>query len=93
MAWYSLYKWFIQFRKSPYINYIQWYKKHLYEEWFNSLSEKEQQDELERVRRLREKRKRAGEEALIRLGMIFSHLEYFNRGDLTRYSDVFRDIM
>ena len=27
MAWYALYKWFIQFRKTPYDDVIRWYKK------------------------------------------------------------------
>ena len=39
MAWYALYKWFIPWRKTPYVNYISWYKKYLYDEWFKSLSE------------------------------------------------------
>ena len=45
MAWYSLYKWFISFRKLPYVNIINWYRRFLYEEWFNSLTEEEQEKE------------------------------------------------
>ena len=45
MAWYSLYKWFVSFRKLPYVNIINWYRQFLYEGWFNSLTEEEQKKE------------------------------------------------
>ncbi len=48
MAWYALYNWFIRFRKIPYTNWINWYRHHLYNEWFKMLSEEEQKVELER---------------------------------------------
>lgn len=31
MAWYLLYKWFVSFRKLPYVNIINWYRQFLYE--------------------------------------------------------------
>lgn len=57
MAWYALYKWFIQFRKPPYVNSMHWYSHYLYEEWFSNLSEEEQKQELEYQEELRRKRK------------------------------------
>ena len=41
MAWWSLYKWFIQFRTKPYTNYIRWYNQKLFNEWYAGLSENE----------------------------------------------------
>ncbi len=72
MAWYTLYKWFISWRKTPYINWIKWYKRYLYDEWFCSLSEENQKAELKRQQRVKEKRKHDGEMALARLGMMFN---------------------
>lgn len=54
MAWYALYKWFIPWRKIPYTNWIKWYRKHLYSEWFKSLTDVEQKTELERQQKIRE---------------------------------------
>ena len=50
MAWYSLYKWFVSFRKLPYVNIINWYRQFLYEGWFNSLTEEEQKKEKARIK-------------------------------------------
>ena len=58
MAWYALYKWFIPWRKTPYMNYISWYKKYLYDEWFKSLSEEEKKAELDRIQRIKEREKK-----------------------------------
>ena len=58
MAWYALYKWFIPWRKTPYINMISMYKRYLYDEWFNSLSEEDQIKVKEIEKRSEEKRKR-----------------------------------
>ncbi len=54
MAWYSLYKWFVSFRKLPYVNIINWYRQFLYEGWFNSLTEEEQKKEKARIKGLKE---------------------------------------
>lgn len=55
MSWYSFYKWFIAWRKTPYTDWIFEYKKYLYDEWFASLSEMEKQKELKRIEQFREK--------------------------------------
>lgn len=55
MSWYSFYKWFIAWRKTPYTDWIFWYKKYLYDEWFASLSEMEKQKELKRIEQFKEK--------------------------------------
>jgi hypothetical protein len=75
MGWYALYKWFIQFRRIPYINYINWYRKFLYEEWFRSLSNKEQEAELIRQQELKEKKKKDSEMVLARLWLMHDMLD------------------
>ena len=71
MTWRSLQLWFLRFRKSYYPDVVVIYKNYLYDKWFNSLSEEEQKTEIERQRRLKEKRKRDGERAM----MQFLYLE------------------
>ena len=44
MAFWALYKWFSRFRKRPYINYIYWYKRKLFNEWYESLTEEEKEE-------------------------------------------------
>uniref|UniRef100_UPI0011C3DE38 hypothetical protein n=1 Tax=Enterocloster aldenensis TaxID=358742 RepID=UPI0011C3DE38 len=53
MAWWALYKWFSQFRVRPYINYINWYKKKMFYEWYNSLTmeEKEQYEYIKKQKK------------------------------------------
>lgn len=92
MAWYALYKWFIPWRKTPYINWIIWYKRHLYDEWFDNLPGDEQKAELERQKMIREKRKRDGEILLSRLMMMRSILNEYTHGKVGMYSDFINDI-
>ena len=75
MGWYALYKWFIQFRRIPYINYINWYRKFLYEEWLRRLSNKEQEAELIRQQELKEKKKKESEMVLARLWLMHDMLD------------------
>lgn len=42
MAFWALYKWFAPWRKRPFTNWIKWYRKKLYDDWYNSLSEEDQ---------------------------------------------------
>lgn len=72
MGWYSLYKWFRTFRKSPSTNYISWYKHYLYNEWYDSLSDEDKLREDDRVRRLREHEHQRTQDALRALGMMYS---------------------
>ena len=85
MGWYALYKWFIQFRRIPYINYINWYRKFLYEEWFRSLSNKEQEAELIRQQELKEKKKKDSEMVLARLWLMHDMLDRLLGGKHKRY--------
>lgn len=59
MAWYSLYKWFIRFSKLTFENQITNFRRYLYDEWYNSLTdeEKERLKELEEAKKREEKRK------------------------------------
>lgn len=72
MVWYALYKWFIPWRKTPYMNYISWYKQILYDEWFESLPEEEKKDELDRIQRIKEREKHRMEMAFKTINKVFS---------------------
>lgn len=92
MAWYALYKWFIQFRRIPYIDYINWYRKFLYEEWFRSLSNEEQEAELIRQQELREKKKKDSELVLARLWLMHDMLDRLLGGKVSEYMEIVRDM-
>lgn len=72
MAWYALYKQFIPWRKTPYVNYISWYKQNLYDEWFENLSEEEKKAELDRIQRTKEREKQRIEMAFKTINKIFN---------------------
>ena len=59
MAWYALYKWFSPWRKTPYSNYVDWYKKYLHRVWFQSLTEEEKKAYLDEQEEARRKRRMA----------------------------------
>lgn len=90
MAWYALYKWFIPWRETPYTNWVDWYRRHLYEGWFNSLPEDGQKAELGRQQRIKEKRKRDGETALARLGWLYSFMNGATHGRMYDYMETAR---
>ena len=92
MGWYSLYRWFIQWSKRLYINRIEWFKQHLYQEWFNTLSEDEQRIELKRQEELRRKRKEQSLTALACLCAIHSQLDRATNGSVRMYSEICRDM-
>ena len=87
-----LYKWFIQFRKSSYINWVNRYKRYLYDEWFNGLSDKEQNSELERQQKIKEKRKRDGEMTLARLGALYNMMNNVTHGRMGEYMEIARNM-
>ena len=88
MAWYALYKWFIPWRKIPYTNWIKWYRKHLYSEWFKSLTDEEQKTELERQQKIGEERKHNTEIALAKLGWLYSFMNEAIHGRIDEYMEV-----
>ena len=88
MAWYALYKLFIYFRKIPYTNWIKWYRKHLYSEWFKTLTEEEQKAELEHQQKIREERKHNTEVALAKLGWLYSFMNEAIHGRIDEYMEV-----
>lgn len=91
MGWYSLYKWFIQFRKTHYTNMIYWYEKYLYDTWFNNLSDDEKQKEIERINKNKQKEKMKINQLI---SVLNGSIEYLNRVGRHRsegmsYSDLY----
>lgn len=85
MAWYALYRWFKRFSTREYTNWIQWYKKKLYDDWFNSLT-KEQQEQVLEVKRLKqEESDRKFKDALATLGWMCGYLNERTHGGLDYY--------
>ena len=95
MAWRSLKRWFESFRKSYYPDCRILYKNLLYDEWFNSLSEEGQQEELRLQKELKELRKRKGELALQRLLYMTTSMKDLACRNIDKpisYSDLIRSI-
>lgn len=82
MAWFALYKWFIPWRKTLYTNRNSWYRSYLYDEWFDSLSETDKQNELNRIKLLKEKRKRESKQALDNLNNMFGIMNEATHGKM-----------
>lgn len=55
MAFHSLRKWFSRFRKKPYVDQIQAYRKLRWHEWFDSLSPEQQEEYKRRKQKERDK--------------------------------------
>lgn len=72
MAWYALYKWFSTFRKTPYVNMIQAYRKLLYDEWWNSLSEEQQKMWEKKWKEEKEQEKRDTYRSLMAMNMVMN---------------------
>lgn len=69
------------------IDMIQIYKQKLYDDWYNSLTD-EQKQRLEEYRKAEaEKRKRDGEMALARLGMMFNVMNEVTHGRMYDYME------
>ena len=86
MAWYAELK-----RRKWYcingIDMIQLYRKKLYDDWYNSLTD-EQKQRLEEYRKTKaEKRKRDAEMALARLGMMFNAMNQVTHGRMGDYME------
>lgn len=74
MAWYALYKWFRPFRTIPYVNMISEYRRYLFEEWYNGLSDEDREiyDRIEREEE--EKRKKSLARSFAMIGNVFNHI-------------------
>lgn len=92
MAWYSLYKWFIQFRKKPYNDVIRWYKRFLYDDWFNNLPEDRQKVEMEQQRKLQEKRKLDSQTALTKFLMLYHTIDEMTDGMMSEYAEIYHTV-
>ena len=89
MAWYAELK-----RRKWYcingIDMLHAYKKKLYDDWYNSLTD-EQKQRLEEYRKAKvEKRKRDGEMALARIGMMFDTMNRLTHGRMYDYMETAR---
>lgn len=89
MAWYAELK-----RRNWYcinsINMIQIYRKKLYDNWYNSLTDEQKQRLEEYEKEETEKRKRDAEMALARLGMMFDTMNRITHGRMSDYMEVAR---
>lgn len=86
MAWYAELK-----RRKWYcingVDMIQIYRKKLYDDWYNSLTD-EQKQRLEEYRKEKaEKEKRDVEMALARLGMMFNSMNEITHGRMGEYME------
>ena len=86
MAWYAELK-----RRKWYcingIDMIQLYRKKLYDDWYNSLSDEQKQRLVEYRKAKAEKRKRDAEMALARLGMMFNAMNRATHGRMSDYME------
>lgn len=88
MAWYALWKWFIPFRKTPYVDMIYEYKKYLHQQWFDSLSAEDQQKVLEYRKARKEKRERDAERSLAQMSALIGWLDERSNGAFSMYSRI-----
>lgn len=86
MAWYAELK-----RRNWYcingIDMIHAYKKKLYDDWYNSLNDKQKQRLEEYRKEKAEKRKRETEMALARLGVMFNTMNEITHGKMGDYME------
>lgn len=87
MAWYALYKWFIQFRKKPYTNWVDWYSDKLYDEWYKSLSDEQKHIIQENRRKRKEAEQRRHELAMQAAFNIANEINDKSHGALGYYMD------
>lgn len=87
--------WFAELKRRKWycingVDMIQIYRKKLYDDWYNSLTD-EQKQQLEEYRKAKaEKRKRDGEMALARLGMMFDTMNRLTHGRMHDYMETAR---
>ena len=91
MAWYAELK-----RRKWYcingVDMIHVYKRKLYDDWYNSLTD-EQKQRLEEYRKAKaEKRKREAEMALARLGMMFETMNRLTHGRMSENMECARSV-
>lgn len=86
MAWYAELK-----RRKWYcingINMIQIYRKQLYDDWYNSLTDDQKQRLEEYEKEEAEKRRRNAEMALARLGWLYSFMNRTTHGRMDEYME------
>lgn len=86
MAWYALWKWFIQFRKRPYTNWVVWYSNKLYDEWFDSLTEEQQKKIIEYRRKKEAAQHKRAQQSLAMMSAMCAMLDKRSNGALSAYS-------
>lgn len=79
-AWYALYKWFRPLRRAPYYNFVVLYKTYLYDEWFESLTDAEQEQERLRSTMAEARRKQRLDDCINNLYALGSIMYKHNNG-------------
>ena len=82
MAWWAMYKWCAPWRKKPLVNYISFYRRYLYEQWYESLSDEEKQIHDEYVAKQKEEKERKFKRALLSLAQMQSFIRYHGAYDI-----------
>lgn len=70
-------------------NAIRWYRKYLYDEWYNSLTEEQKQILEENKRRREEKRHKEAQAALQRLAYMTATLAGLNSRRYDKYNGLY----
>lgn len=80
MAWYALCLWFRQFRKSMYpFNANSYYRKYLYDEWYNNLTDEQRARVDQRNEELRKKEELEHQQRMLILNHMLSMARDWDR--------------
>ena len=88
MAWYALYKWSVPWQKTSCFNWIRWYRKYLYDKWFDNLSEEKKQKELCRIEQIKQKQEEDGEQVFANLSRLLMTMNNCSHGRILDYMEM-----
>lgn len=92
MAWYTLYKWFREFRKTPFFNYINWYRGYIYNEWFQSLDDDGRMAELHHQQEIGKKYSIEQRRLFLKLDRIYQRMDIMLDREINQYIKIAKDI-